>query len=258
MSTVQITENINFPALFQASEKQLQLYDIRSQLLLFCSKITEFDLTKMTDSNLAVLCKVFTELDALGNLDFDNEMCECILQDPVIQSLLPTIHSSYSNFFSLDETHLAQKILKHENPWKMLQSVPLYPKYKNLISVHFHNSSRIEVLAFVGCGPIPVTLLLFSKLYGIPCIGIDKDSEAATLAKRCVKHFGLEKKISIICGDETSLSKIKWNSVLIAGFAEPKLRIFQNLHKIIKRKSEPKKPIYVCYRNYTGMRQLLY
>ena len=62
MSTVQITENINFPALFQAPEKQLQLYDIRSQLLLFCSKITEFDLTKMTDSNLAGLYKIFAEL----------------------------------------------------------------------------------------------------------------------------------------------------------------------------------------------------
>ncbi len=258
MSIVQITENINFPALFQASEKQLQLYDIRSQLLLFCSKITEFDLTKMTDSNLAGLYKIFTELDELGKLNVDNEMCECILQDPVIQSLLPTIHSSYSSFFSLHETHLAQKILNYENPWEMLQSFPLYPKYENLIRVHFHNSPKIEVLAFVGCGPIPVTLLLFSKLYGIPCIGIDQDPAAVALAKMCVKHFGLEKEISIICGDETSLSKVEWNSVLIAGLAEPKLRIFQNLHKIIKRKSEPIKSISVCYRNYTGMRQLLY
>jgi len=266
MSTAQITENITFPALFQSSEnalfqsseKQLQLYDIRSQLLLFYSKITEFDLTKMTDSNLAELYTVFTELDALGHLDVDNEMCECILRDPVIQSLLPIIHSSYSNFFSLHETHLAQKILNHENPWKMLQSFPLYPKYESLISAHFHNSPRIEVLAFIGCGPIPVTLLLFSKLYGIPCIGIDKDPKAAALAKRCVNHFGLEEKISILCGDETSLSKFEWNSVLIAGLAEPKLQIFQNLYTVIKRKSDPIKSISVCYRNYTGMRQLLY
>jgi hypothetical protein len=122
MSTVQITEDINFPALFQTSEKQLQLYDIRAQLLLFHSKITEFDLTKMKDLNLVELSELFTKLDALGHLDVDNEMCEYILQDPVIQSLLPIIHSSYSSFFSLHETHLAQKILNYENPWKMLQS----------------------------------------------------------------------------------------------------------------------------------------
>jgi len=256
MNTVPIAERSNFPTLFQASEKQL--YDIRAQMLLSYSKITELDLTTATDSNLAELYEVFTELDALGHMDINSEMCEYILRDPMIKSLLPAIYTSYSSFFSLHETHLAQKILTQKNPWKILKSFPLYTKYENMIKVHFQNSPRIEVLAFIGCGPIPVTLLLFSKLYGIPCIGIDQDPDAAALAKSCVKHFGLEKKIDIICGNETTLSEVEWNSVLIAGLAEPKRRIFQNLHKIIKRKSKPKKPISVCYRNYTGMRQLLY
>ena len=115
------------------------------------------------------------------------------------------------------------------------------------------------MLAFLGCGPLPVTLLLFSKLYGICCIGIDNDPEAVALAKSCVKHFGLEKEISIILGDETVLSKIEWDSVLIAGLAEPKQRIFRNLRNTIKKRNkELKNPISVCYRNYTGMRQLLY
>jgi uncharacterized protein YdhG (YjbR/CyaY superfamily) len=47
--------------------------------------------------------------------------------------------------------------------------------------------------------------------------------------------------------------------VLIAGLAEPKKRIFKNLRDITKKKNpELKKQISVCYRNYTGMRQLLY
>ncbi len=141
----------------------------------------------------------------------------------------------------------------------MLKSFPLYPRYENLINVHIQNSPKNKVLAFIGCGPLPVTLLLFSKIYGICCIGIDQDPEAVALAKSCVKHFGLEKEISIIEGDENVLSKMEWDSVLIAGLAEPKTRIFQNLHSIIKnRKSEPEKPTSVCYRNYSGMRQLLY
>lgn len=135
------------------------------------------------------------------------------------------------------------------------------------------------MLAFIGCGPLPVTLLLFSKLYGIKCIGIDKDAKAVSLAKRCVKHFGLEKEIVIVQGDETALLKLEWDSVLIAGLAEPKKRIFKNLRNIIKQNNsqinksklrgfesqyselqnpEMKKTISVCYRNYTGMRQLLY
>lgn len=257
MNYVQIAESSNFPALFQNSGKQL--YEIRSQMLHFYNKIKDFDFTTMPESNLAELYTIFSELDTLGHLNIDKEMCEFVLRDPVIQSLLPAVHSSYSSFFSLHETQLARKILNHESPWKMLESFPLYPRYEHLINVHVQNSSKIGVLAFIGCGPLPVTLLLFSKLYGIRCIGIDKDPEAATLAKRCVKHFGLKKEIIIVQGDEKVLAELEWDSVLIAGLAEPKALIFENLHSIIKsKKSHSKKLISVCYRNYTGMRQLLY
>lgn len=233
----------------------------------------------ITESDLAGLYKAFSKLDEIVHMDAEEEMCNLVLRDPVIKSLLPVIHASYSNFFSIHETQLARKILASENPWKLLESFPLYPRYEKLIADHIRNSPDIRVLAFIGCGPLPVTLLLFSKLYGIKCIGIDKDSEAVSLAKRCVKHFCLEKEINIIQGDETALLKFEWDSVLIAGLAEPKKRIFRNLHNIIKQKNSRirksrrkryefqnselenpklKKPISVCYRNYTGMRQLLY
>jgi hypothetical protein len=257
MNNVQIAESSNFPFIFQRYE--LQLYSIRSRILHFYDNVKDRDLSTTSEANLTELYGVFSELDELGHMDVDNEMCELILRDPLIQSLLPAIHTSYSNFFSLHETQLARNILANENPWKMLKSFPLYPRYENLINVHIQNSPKIKILAFIGCGSLPVTLLLFSKLYGIRCIGIDKDPEAVALAKSCVKHFDLENEISIILGDETVLSKIEWDSVLIAGLAEPKKRIFRNLRNITKKKkSELKKQITVCYRNYTGIRQLLY
>jgi hypothetical protein len=257
MNNVQIVESNDFPALFHSYE--LQLYNIRSHISHFYDNIKYRDLSTTSESDLTELYGVFSELDELGHMNVDNEMCELILRDPVIQPLLPKIHTSYSNFFSLHETQLARNILGNENPWKMLESFPLYPRYENLINIHVQNSPEIDVLAFIGCGPLPVTLLLFSKLYGICCIGIDNDPEAVALAKSCVKHFGLEKEISIIEGDETVLSKIEWDSVLIAGLAEPKQRIFRNLRNTIKKRNkELKNQISVCYRNYTGMRQLLY
>jgi len=48
-------------------------------------------------------------------------------------------------FSSLHETQLAQKILTNENPWRMLESFPLYPRYENLISIHIQNSPEIKV-----------------------------------------------------------------------------------------------------------------
>lgn len=257
MSSLPCVENSNNLAQFQGYEPQL--YDIKSHILHFYSNIKDNDLTKIAESNIAKLYEIFSELDELGHLDVSNNLCQTLLRDPVISSVLPSIYTSYTQFFSIHETQLAKKILACKEPWKMLESFPLYARYENMIKNQVQDSPEIKVLAFIGCGPIPITLLLFSKLYGIHCIGIDKDPEAVNLAKSCVKHFGLEKEISIVEGDENSLSSLYWDSVLIAGLAEPKQRIFNNLHSIIKnRRSESKKPVSVCYRDYSGMRQLLY
>ena len=187
-------------------------------------------MNRVAEFNLPHLYEIFSNSDQLGHLDVSDDLCQAVLGDPVISSVLPAIYTSYTHFFSVHETQLAREILACKEPWKMLESFPLYARYENMIKVHIQNSPDIEVLAFIGCGPLPVTLLLFSKLYGISCIGVDKDPEAVLLAKSCVKHFGLEKEISIIQGDETELSKIEWDSVLIAGLAEPKQRIFRNLN----------------------------
>jgi hypothetical protein len=173
MVTMQIAESNCFQVVNHRYE--LQLYSIQSLMLHFYNNIKDYDLSTKSEANPTDLYRVFSELDELGHMDVDKEMCELILKDPVIQSLLPAIHTSYSNFFSLHETQLARNILACNEPWKMLESFPLYPRYENLINVHIQNSPEIEVLAFIGCGPLPVTLLLFSKLYGIRCIGIDKD-----------------------------------------------------------------------------------
>jgi hypothetical protein len=256
MSNIQTAEISNLSVLFQNSGKQL--YNIRSLILNFYSKINMFDM-KEAESNLDELYVLFSELDELVHMNIRDDLYQAVFKDPVIRSLLPAIHRSYSNFFSIHETNMAREILNNDNPWEMLESFPLYQRYVNLIKDQVENSADIKRLAFIGCGPLPITLILFSKLYGVYCIGIDKDPEAVELAKKCVKHFGLEKEINIVLGDETVLSRVEWDSVLIAGLTEPKTRIFRNLYSIIKKKKlELKKPISICYRNYTGMRQLLY
>lgn len=248
---------LDLPPIFQNCE--LQIRSIRARIFVFCARLKNQDLNIASDANLEKLYSLFSELDELAHLDIEQRMCDFIFQDPAVQSLLPAIHSSYSNFFSLHETQLAHRVLASKAPWEMLEAFPLYSRYQKLISDHIQNCPEIKELAPLGCGPFPVTLLLFNKLYGIRCIGVDNNLEAAGLAKSCVEHFGLEKEIAIIQGDETVLSRIEWDSVLIAGLAEPKTRIFNNLRSIIiKQNPQATKPVSICYRNYTGMRQLLY
>lgn len=257
MGYTQTVEISNFSVIFQDFGKQL--FDIKSRILSFYSKIKDLDLSTVSGSDFSEFYGLFSELYEFVDMDMREEIYDAVFRDPFIRSLLPAIHRGYSSFFSLHETNLAYEVLANEDPWGMLESYPLYQRYVNLIKVQVQNSPGIKTLAFLGCGPLPVTLLLFCKLYGIRCIGIDQDSKAVELAKSCVKQFGLEQEISIILGNETELSKVEWDSVLIAGLAEPKIRIFRNLYGIIKKsKLELKKPISICYRNYTGMRQLLY
>ena len=260
MNSLISEEGSNFSPLFQKYGQDLcNLQNIKSCILHFYNNIKSCDMNKIAEFNLPYLYEIFSELDELGHLDVSDDLCQALLRDPVISSVLPAIYTSYTHFFSLHETQLARKILACKEPWKMLESFPLYTRYENMIKNQVQDSQRIEVLAFIGCGSLPVTLLLLNKLYGIRCIGIDQDPEAVALAKSCIKHFGLEKEISIVEGDEISLSGLDWGAVLIAGLAEPKQRIFRNLHSIIKnRKSESEKSISVCYRDYSGMRQLLY
>ena len=100
-----------------------------------------------------------------------------------------------------------------------------------------------------------MTLILMSRLYGIPSMGLDNSTEIVTLSKKVIQCLGLEKEIQIIQGDESCLIDLDWDSVLVAALAEPKARIFQTLRKILK---ERKAHIPVIFRTYTGMRAVLY
>jgi len=159
MGNTLTAEISNFPVTFQDSEKQLNT--MKSQIMDFHSKIKDLDVNTTSEANLVELYDLFSELYELVHSNVSEDIQRAVFRDPVICSLLPAIHKSYSSFFSVHETHLAREILNYDDPWGMLESFPLYQRYVNLIKVQVQNSTDIETLAFIGCGPLPVTLLLF-------------------------------------------------------------------------------------------------
>lgn len=237
-----------------------QLNNLREQIYQFHEKIKGFDIGDMATLSSGQLFGLYSELDSLGHMDVNDKLCQQILHDPIVHSLLPDIYSRYRYFFSLHEMRLAEEILDCKEPWTFLESFSLYSRYELMIRDYVHNCPEISSLAFLGCGPFPISLLLLGRLYGIHCVGIDCDPAAAAVATRCVKHLGLENEIKIIQGDESSLSEFDWDSVLIAGLAWPKQRIFKNLYSMLKGREQKgrEKPSTICYRDYSGMRQLFY
>ena len=229
---------------------------VKKHLCDFHERITGYSPAGLRGLTAPELYQLYLVLDDIAHLDCGNHLAELILADPEIGELLPAIRAYYTTFFELHETALAREVLAAAHPWYPLEIFGLYPRYEALIL------TQIEALdlplpkrpAFIGCGPMPLSLILLHRLYGINSIGLDSDPQAVSLARQCLGRLGLNEEIEIIQGDEESLGDIDWDLVLVAALAEPKAGIFTSLARIMAEKG--KRPV-IC-RSYSGLRCLLH
>ncbi|MGC9514723.1 nicotianamine synthase family protein [Methanocrinis sp.] len=229
---------------------------IKSHILNFYDEVRVHDKESLSTLKPEDLYALYRDLDEVAHLEVGDRLAGLILEDVEIKRALHTIRSCYSAFFDYHEIHLARDLLNSQSPWSALKSFPLYPRYRALIKnqVKAANLSLGDTLAFLGCGPLPITSILLGRIYGIGSVGLDSDPRAIEIARECVKHLHLEDRVSIVEGDESGLEGIEWDVVLVAALAEPKKRIFQEIRSVL-RKRGPRK---VCYRTYSGMRAVLY
>lgn len=230
---------------------------IKPHIIGFAKRIRSYTSQMLADLKPDELYTLYQILDDLAHLDTGSHLARLIFREPSICRELPTIRSYYTLFFSVHETTFAEKLLASTHPWKTLQSFPLYPRYQSLIKnmVAARPMSPESRIAFIGCGPVPISLILLSRLYDLKSIGLDSSSQAVALSQRVIEHLGLRQDIRIIHGDETRLEELDWSAVLVAALAEPKARIFQNLREILKTSNGHRA---VIFRTYTGMREVLY
>ncbi len=229
---------------------------IKPHIMEFAAQIKHYTSNMLESLKPDELYRLYQILDDLAHMNTGTHLAKLILEEPDIRRVLPTIRSYYSRFFDVHEMHLAQKLIESDNPWKTLKTYSLYPRYDTLIknqiqAMHITNNSK---LIFVGCGAVPMSLILLNHLYGIKSTGLDACSETVKLSKKVVLSLGLEKEIKIIHSNDLDLEKLNWNIALIAALAEPKARIFKNLKKILKKRDDA----FIIFRTYTGMRAVLY
>ena len=229
---------------------------IKPHVLAFYEKIKRHSTDSLSKLSPEELYRLYQLLDDVAHLEVGDRLGELILTDVDIKRVLPAIRSYYAAFFSIHEAHLAEELLKTHDPWKVLESFPLYPRYETLIrsqAEELHLAAN-TLFAFIGCGPVPLSLILLSRLYGIRSIGLDTDPRSVFLAEEVIGCLGLDGDIEIAHGDEALLWDLAWDVVLVAALAEPKPHIFHTLYKILKEKGATP----VIYRTYTGLRAVLY
>ena len=236
---------------------QASLDIIKPHFMSFAKRIKKYTQKMLAALDPDDLYRLYQLLDDLAHMNTGIHLSGLILDEPDIRRELPVIRSYYSAFFSIHEEHLAKELLKSETPWQTLNSFPLYTRYDALVksqieAVHIAPGS---ILAFIGCGSVPMSLILMNRLYGIRSIGLDSSAETVNLSRKVIKCLGMEKEVKIIQGDESRLWDLDWNLVLVAALAEPKARIFQIIRKILK---EQERSVPVIFRTYTGMRAILY
>jgi len=236
---------------------QASLAIIKPHFMSFAKRIKKYTRKMLTALDPDDLYRLYQFLDDLAHMDTGIHLSGLILDETDICRELPVIRSYYSTFFSIHEEHLAKELLKSEAPWETLKSFPLYPRYKALVrsQIEAVHTAPGSMLAFIGCGSVPMSLILMNRLHGICSIGIDSSAETVNLSKKVIQCLGLEKEVKIIHGDESRLWDFDWDLVLVAALAEPKARIFQTLREVLK---EQKRYIPVIFRTYTGMRAVLY
>lgn len=162
---------------------------IKPHIMAFAERIKKYNRKMLEALNPEDLYRRYQLLDDLAHMEAGAHLAGLILDEPEIRRVLPLIRSYYTLFFNIHEVHLAKQLLRSNTPWETLKSFPLYPRYEALVrnQMKAANLRAGGRLAFIGCGPVPVSLILLSRLYGIRSVGLDNASEAVELSQKVIR-----------------------------------------------------------------------
>ena len=211
---------------------------------------------KYDETSLEELVLILDEIEVIAHdetIDYDS--AKLILSDEGMIHSLETIRDFYIYLGARLERENAYEIIQGgDNAWEVLDTFHFYERYEGLLKneselVDFDENTK---LVFIGSGPLPVTLIMFNKMFGCKCVGIEVQPSVAKLSRHIIRRLGLADDIEIVIGDERYVKHLDYDVVMVAAFAIPKDKVFGNLWEIIN----PDTPI--LYRTYSGMRQMLY
>jgi hypothetical protein len=236
---------------------QNSLAIIKPHILTFAERIRKYTREMLEELPPNELYRLYQLLDDLAHLEVGAHLAGLILEETEIKAVVPLIRAYYAAFFSIHEMHLARQLMASQDPWETLGAFPLYPRYESLIRTQVETLPDLpsKRLAFVGCGPVPMSLILMNRFYQTRSLGLEASPACVDAARGVIRSLGLDKAIEIVHGDDSLLQDLEWDAVLVAALAEPKERIFRHLRSILMEKDGR---IPVIYRTYTGMRAVLY
>ncbi|MDO5848029.1 MAG: nicotianamine synthase family protein [Methanobrevibacter sp.] len=231
-----------------------KISEIADNLLLY-GDLDKYGESALDNVDINDIIELLDEVEIIAHdntIDFDS--AKHILDDEKMNRALKLIREFYVYVGARLETENALKILESDNPKATLDSFHFYDRYIGLINnesqlVRFNSQ---KTFVFLGSGPLPLTLIMFNKVFGCKCIGIEIQETVAELSREVLKKLNLENEIEIVVGDETVIKDLDYDILMVAALAEPKERVFSNIWEYVDVDTP------IIYRTYTGMRAILY
>jgi hypothetical protein len=127
------------------------------------------------------------------------------------------------------EVEHAKAIIKSRDPWKTLKNFAYIPNYLQLAKTEYQGSPLKpgDHVLFLGSGPLPISLIILCRLYGLRGIGIEQEPDRAELSRMVLRKLGFSDQVRIIEGNHFSLPlEEKSELIMVAAQAEPKKAIF--------------------------------
>lgn len=181
-------------------------------------------------------------LNSLITLDLEDEELQELLNNQELEPIFFSIYR-FRNLYTIRlEIRYTSKILVSESPWKTLEEFPFYENYLKLVRTEYEGLGLKggDRILFLGSGPLPLTLIVFLKQYGVQSTGIEQDPVRADLSKRVLDKLGISGDINIINGNHLSLQTedfinpdICTGAIMVAAQAEPKKEILDHLVRAV-------------------------
>lgn len=234
--------------------QKIEVEPLIAELRQICTQVKSYGDAEILENPSLELYAAFTRLDELAALDINEKFLEEFLKCPDFDSLIAEI-SRFRFLYNLKlENEKAKSLLESLDPWETLRNFTFYPNYLQLASTEYAGSGLKpgDCVLFLGSGPLPLSLIVLCREYGLSGIGIEQDGKRVTLSREVIACLGLSESIKIIEGNHFSLPlETKCDLYMVAAQAEPKKEVFEHLAKILPNGSK------VSYRLYEkGLRRV--
>ncbi|MCZ3367157.1 MULTISPECIES: nicotianamine synthase family protein [Methanobacterium] len=233
----------------------MSCYKYWGNIVNICKSLEKYDGCKIGEYPLEEVIPILDAVEIIAHdesIDFDS--AKHILENERMNQALKTIRKFYVDVGTNLEIDKAKEILEAEDPWAKLSSFHFYHRYEKLVNneENLAKFSKGDKLVFIGGGPLPLTIIMFNKFFGVKGTSIEVVPEIADLSRKVLEKLGLSSQINVVDGDETVLSHMDYDGVMVAAFAEPKMRVFEHVHESVEPETK------ILYRTYSGMRAILY